>query len=372
MRRHADRERSKGLVREFGQLTESWQAALRTSCLVLVAALVSACGSPSSPQAATPTSDLGSPIATVESPSPSPSQSPGATAGTIDLASLTGRIAFSGGGRHAEDVYVVDANGGNLRRVTSDPASDFDPSWAPDGARLAYRHQTGLDPTSEVWVIDSDGQDAHDISNEADSADWGPSWSPDGKWIAWNSQQGRAFGFKLALVAPDGSGLHLVPVDRWVEYPAWSPDGTRIAFMSQQPDASGNDPNYDVYVVGVDGSGLTQLTEEPGEDGFPAWSPDGNLIAFSSSRDDCRNSTAPDCLTSGDIGPYQALYVMKPDGSAVRRVSSALAMLCDWSPDGRYLVAEARGGLGVYAVDGTGNAIIPVSVSEPGFPDWLP
>jgi hypothetical protein len=47
-------------------------------------------------------------------------------------------------------------------------------------------------------------------------------------------------------------------------------------------------------------------------------------------------------------------------------------MLCDWSPDGRYLVSEARGGLGVHAVDGTASTIIPVSVSEPGFPDWLP
>jgi Tol biopolymer transport system component len=350
-----------------------WWAALRfTLALLLAGALIAGCGSTSSPQAPTPTGTPGSPAATVEAPSPSSTPSPAASAGSIDLASLPGRIAFSGGGRHAEDVYVVDANGGDLQKVTSDPASDFDPTWSPDGARLAYRHQTGMDPTSEVWVIGTDGNDAHDISNSADSADWGPSWSPDGKWIAWNSQQGRAFGFQLALVAPDGSDLHLVPVDRWVEYPAWSPDGTKIAFMSQQPNAAGNDPNYDLYVVGVDGSGLTQLTDEPGEDGFPTWSPDGSLIAFSSTRDDCRNSTATDCLRSGDIGPYHTLYVMKADGSDVRRVSAEFAMICDWSPDGRYLLSEGRGGLGVHAVDGTGSAIIPVSVSEPGFPDWLP
>jgi Tol biopolymer transport system component len=352
-------------------LQAGWRAMLRAPCLALVAALVCACSSISSPQAATPTSGPGSPIATVESPSPSPTRSPAASAGSIDLASLTGRIAFSGGGPRVEDIYVVDANGGNLQQVTSDPASDFDPSWSPDGARLAYRHQTGQDPTSEIWVIGRDGQGARDLSESPDSADWGPSWSPDGKWIAWNSQQGGAAGFQLALVAPDGSDLHLVPVDRWVEYPAWSPDGTKIAFMSQQPNASGNDPNYDVFVVRVDGSGLTQLTDEPGEDGFPTWSPDGSLIAFSSTRDDCSNSTAADCLRSGDIGPYHTLYVMKPDGSDVRRISAEFAMICDWSPDGRYLVSEGRGGLGVHAVDGTGSAIMPVSVSEPGFPDWL-
>jgi Tol biopolymer transport system component len=337
-------------------------------------ALLTGCGSTPSPQAATPTSAQQSPTATAESPSPAPTRSPeGTTAGTIDLSTMIGRIAFSGGGRHTEDVWVMGGNGGNPRQVTTDPASDFDPSWSPDGGRLAYRHQTGLDPTSEIWVIDRDGKHAHDVSNNPDGADWGPAWSPDGKWIAWNSQQqGQAVGFQLALVAPDGSGLHVVPVDRWVEYPAWSPDGTKIAFMSQQPNASGNDPNYDIYVVGVDGSGLTQLTDEPGEDGFPTWAPDGSLIAFSSSRDDCRHSTAPDCLTSGDIGPAQALYVMKPDGSEVRRVSPALAMLCDWSPDSLLLVAEARGGLAVYAIDGSASATIQVPVSEPGFPDWLP
>jgi Tol biopolymer transport system component len=333
-------------------------------------ALLMACGSAVSP----------SPPAVAPTPSPAASTAAAATASAqtspspsaIDLASLTGRIAFSGGGPHAEDIYVVDANGGNLRKVTSDPASAFDPSWSPDGTRLAYRHQTGQDPTSEIWVIGADGQGARDVSDSPDSADWGPAWSPDGKWIAWNSQQGQVFGLRLALVAPDGSGLRVVPVERWVEYPAWSPDGTKIAFMSQQPNASGNDPNYDVYIVGIDGSGLTQLTDEPGSDGFPAWSPDGSLIAFSSTRDDCRNSTAADCLRSGDIGPYHSLYLMKPDGSDVRRVSVEFAMICDWSADGRYLVSEARGGLGVHAVDGTGSATLPVSVSEPGFPDWLP
>jgi Tol biopolymer transport system component len=340
-----------------------------TLALASSTALLIGCGSAGSP-APTVTSTPSAAASTAATATASAQGS--ASHSTIDLASLTGRIAFSGGGRHAEDVYVVDANGDGFRKVTSDPASDFDPSWSPDGARLAYRHQTGMDPTSEVWVIGTDGNDARDISNSADSADWGPSWSPDGKWIAWNSQQGQAFGFKLALVDPDDSDLHIVPVDGWVEYPAWSPDGTKIAFMSQQPNAAGNDPNYDLYVVGVDGSALTQLTDEPGEDGFPTWAPDGSLIAFSSTRDDCRNSTAADCLRTGDIGPYHTLYVMKPDGSDVRRISAELAMICDWSPDGRYLVSEGRGGLGVHAVDGTGSAIIPVSVSEPGFPEWLP
>jgi Tol biopolymer transport system component len=74
--------------------------------------------------------------------------------------------------------------------------------------------------------------------------------------------------------------------------------------MSQEADASGNDPNYNIYVMHADGSGLRQLTDAPGEDGFPSWSPDGTKIAFTSTRDDCSNTDAGGCRTTGDIGPY--------------------------------------------------------------------
>lgn len=71
---------------------------------------------------------------------------------------------------------------------------------------------------------------------------------------------------------PDGTGLHLIPADIYVEYPALSTDGTKIAFMSQEPSASGNDPDYNIYVMNADGTGITRLTDTPGEDGFPSWS----------------------------------------------------------------------------------------------------
>src|SRR2546422_10190515 len=91
--------------------------------------------------------------------------------------------------------------------------------------------------------------------------------------------------------------------------------------MSQQPGAHGSDPNYDIFVMNPDGSGVEQLTDAPGEDGFPSWSPDGTKIAYSTTRDDCSNSTAADCRTTGDIGPYQTIYVMNADGSDQHRLS---------------------------------------------------
>jgi TolB protein len=138
--------------------------------------------------------------------------------------------------------------------------------------------------------------------------------------------------------------------------------------MSQEAGASGNDPNYDIFVVNVDGSDLTQLTDTPGEDGFPSWSPDGSKIAFSSTRDDCSNSDAADCRTTGDIGPYDTVYVMNADGSDQRRLTLQFGMFVDWSPDGQYLVFSP--GLNVIRPGGTGLARIPGVVGEIQFADW--
>jgi Tol biopolymer transport system component len=286
----------------------------------------------------------------------------------IDASSLKGRIAFSIGSRQAEDVYVVDADGSGLRRVTDSPQSDFDPELSPDGTRIVYRHQEGNDPTSEVYVANDDGSVAHDVSNYH-TADWGPSWSPDSNKIVWNCQRDLSYGLRACVANSDGTGLTVLRADIWVEYPALSPDGTRIAFMSQEPEASGFDPEYNVYVMNADGTGIARLTDTPGTDGFPSWSPDGTRIAFSSTRDDCSNSVAADCSSTGDIGPYYSIYVMNADGSDQHRVSLAFGQFVDWSPGGDYLLFSP--GLNVIRPDGSGLIQIPVEVGgDPQFADW--
>jgi TolB protein len=263
-------------------------------------------------------------------------------------------------------VYVVRADGSGLRRLTSSPGDDFDPSLSPDGSMVAFRSRR--DGDNEVYVMDADGRDQRDVSRDA-ADDWGPNWSPDGR-VVFNCARGLAIGFRGCAVRPDGSDLRILPIRRYVEYPAWSPDGSKIAFMSQEPDAAGNDPNYDIFVVDADGTGLRQLTDAPGEDGFPAWSPDGTWIAFSSTRDDCANSPGQGCLTTGDIGPYEDVWMMRSDGSDQHRLSARLGQLMSWSPDGAYLVFSP--GLNVIRADGSGLTTIAVPVGEPEFANWGP
>lgn len=302
------------------------------------------------------------------SPTAQPTSLPTMT-GQIDLASLTGRIVFSAGPPHGEDIYVMNADATGLVQVTTNPAADFDPTWSPDGRRIAYRHQTGDDRTTEIYVINADGSGERNLTRNEGVADWGPAWSPDGSWIAFNSDRdvpGRLRGY---VMDPDGEAASWIGGDIWVEYPAWSPDGARIAFMAQTPEGT---QNYEIFVMNADGTGIHRLTESPGEDGWPAWSPDGKRIVFSSVRDDCRYSDVEDCKTTGDIGPYQTLYVMNANGSGQTRLSDVFGQFADWSPDARYIVFDGPSGLQVIGSDGSGLMTLPTGLGYCAFPDWNP
>jgi TolB protein len=232
----------------------------------------------------------------------------------IALSSLHGQIAYS----HANQIWIARADGSHARPLTGGRGPKIDPSWAPGGHQIAYRDSRhGFNRNDELYVIDADGRRAMNITRSPEN-EWSPSWSPDGGLIAYYSGE-------LWAMRPDGTHAHAI-TDVEGEYPAWSPDGTKLAFMSGAPDARGIDPNYDVFVVNRDGSGLRRLTDWPGEDGYPAWSPDGKRIAFSS--------------THGGPGPLRyLLYVMNADGSDKRRVAHGmLGAYPVWSPDGREIL----------------------------------
>lgn len=243
--------------------------------LVLCIVLVAACGPTAT--AAPKSSQM---VSATSRPGASPSSAATRTAaGAIEpserpskLSTLTGRIAFSAGAPNAEDVYVVSADGSGVDRVTSEPAAEFDPSWAPDGARVAYRHQTSVDwDTTEIYVSQIDGTGAHNISHNEGPPDWGPTWSPDGSTIGWNTVRSSVSGFRFGLADPSGASFRLVDPGVWVEYPAWSPDGTKIAFMAQTPEGT---ENYEIFVMDADGTNPLRLTDSRGPDGWPTWSPE--------------------------------------------------------------------------------------------------
>jgi Tol biopolymer transport system component len=247
--------------------------------------------------------------------------------------SLSGRIAFD----NFDDVWTINVDGTGLTRLTDSPEPEFDPSWSPDGAQIAFRSERSGE--SEIWVMNADGAQQRRLATGLS-----PAWSPDGSLIAFADAGGS-----ISVIRPDGTGLRALPHTEGGEYPSWSPDGTRIAFNSN---LSGD---HVMYIVQADGSKVLDLSSV-GEGWQVDWSPDGNFILFTSHRDHTDN--------------YTDVYIMRPDGSDVIRLTQQRAYTPAWSPDGQHIVFSAPG-LFIMNRDGTDVTPIPMErVGETSLPDW--
>ena len=207
------------------------------------------------------------------------------------------RIAFGAKrGREAKtDIYVIDADGTNLRQLTTDPAADSTPAFSPDGRRIAFI--SDRDGLYQVYVMNADGSAQTRLTRDG-ARDFNPQWSPDGRRIVYYAEKGDGRD-QIWVVNADGSGPTLLTggVGHNTS-PAWSPDGRTIIFSSRR---DGAEKSY-VYTMAADGSGVRRLTEQ---DGFYArFSPDGSRVAFA---------------THGF--PKNAIYVMRADGSDVKRLA---------------------------------------------------
>lgn len=163
------------------------------------------------------------------------------------------------------ELYVMRTNGSEVRRLTWwEDASDLWPSWSPDGSRLAFASKR--DGNWEIYTIAAHGGDlARLTDNPAD--DMHPSWSPDGQWIGFDSlRDGYADVYVVRALGGDARNLTRLA---WASDlgPTWSPDGSRLAFYSDR------DGNWDVYTIAADGSDVVRLTTQDTQDQLPAWRP---------------------------------------------------------------------------------------------------
>ena len=180
------------------------------------------------------------------------------------------RIAFVSRRSGSLDVYVMNADGSDTRRLTSTRDEDRHPSFAPDGRQIAFQRGLG-----ELFVAGLDGERARRVTDDlAEESE--PAWSPDGQWIAYVRRAPGTSIREIWLVRPDGSGRRQLTKRRSTIYePAWSPDGTRIAFASESPGRI-----LEIFEIRVDGTRLRKVTDSMEDTVEPAFAPDGTRIAF--------------------------------------------------------------------------------------------
>jgi Tol biopolymer transport system component len=293
------------------------------------------------------------------------------------------------------EICVANADGSDLIQLTDTEGSNKYPSWSPDGSQILFvstrngwptlpdYQPPGYDPEDfgdeEIFVMDIDGRNQVNLTNNPREGDSFPAWSRDGAHIIYSRygcltvmnitnpsqrlqlskgncagadsgtfpdwfQPSKSSAAKIVsacspaisfmderngqtdifAIDRDGSGLRQLTDDAARELAmSWSPDGSQLIFQR----SSEGDGSTELYLVNADGSDLRNLTRNPGDDWSPAWSPDGKRIAFYSQRSGGMAlflMELSDALVADDLAPKMirgtqmgAWPSWSPDGSQI-------------------------------------------------------
>ena len=196
------------------------------------------------------------------------------------------------------DVFVSNADGSNLRQLTTEDGYDAEATFSPAGDRIVFT--STRDGDLELYSMAPDGSDVVRLTDRP-GYDGGAFYSPDGSKIIWRAdypEEGPELDDYMRLLAEglirpgeleilvmdaDGSNQRQVTNVGGANFaPYWHPSGEKIIFSSNHHDPDGRD--FELYMINLDGTGLTQITYSEGFDGFPVFSPDGRYLVFGSNR----------------------------------------------------------------------------------------
>ena len=253
------------------------------------------------------------------------------------------RLAFarSAPGGFPTELWTMNAEGGDRRRVTRFGSVTTAPSWAPSGDRLLFFTLKDFRPPSEdfmppaeIYSVGVDGSAPQRLSRDR-TVQTDPVLSPDGRTIAhdqWRAVPNRPGVYDMAIHLRDADGRNPQPLTRLSASrdtfnASWSPDGGQIVFqvVRPRPGHRGGERQSDLSIINADGTGERRLTFSAADETNPVWSPDGRLIAFASDLHQPRHEH--------DVRKYE-LYTVAVDGSQVTRLTrnGVPDMKPNWQP----------------------------------------
>jgi len=175
------------------------------------------------------------------------------------------RIAITRFTDRGPDIWTIRASdGAGRRRVTSWPSLEFQPAWSPDGQSIAFTRGFATGDMGDMWAIDLVSRETTHVTTGT-AYDNHASWSPDGGLILF--QRGLIRYSKIAVVQPDGTGLHVLTSGHYDGGAVYSPSGTRIAFDSDRRSTF----LPDLWVMQSDGTALRRIRDLPWASTQPNW-----------------------------------------------------------------------------------------------------
>jgi Tol biopolymer transport system component len=255
------------------------------------------------------------------------------------------------------DIWTANADGSNLKRLTTAPGLDLSPSWSPDGTKIAF--SSNRDGDMEIFVMNADGSNERQLTFDEVGDDRHASWTPDGQHLFYD----KFFNVIYEINIDGGGGQQFIRND--AADAAVSSDGSKLVFVDQI--------DFGLYTMNPDGTGVEFITN-PGGGGTldPEWSPDGANLAFVCAPD-------PPHATND-------LCTSRSDGTGVNHIvntSDRNEFSPTWSPNGKKIafiqctldVTDRVCQIDVMKQDGTHMRQLPISGVGPNLSkgvDWQP
>ncbi|MGH3871087.1 MAG: hypothetical protein ACRDSR_06145 [Pseudonocardiaceae bacterium] len=280
-------------------------------------------------------------------PTPTPTPLPPPVVNASD-----GKIVFQSDRDGNNEIYLMNADGTGVTRLTNNAAADTAPSLSPDGARITFT--SNRDGNNEIYVMNADGTGLTRLTTDP-TADTQPVFSPDGTQIAFTKLFGSGGGANneiFVMNAFTGAGpTNLTNNPAPDDQPAYSPDG-RIAFV-RFANAARN-----IFIMNGNGTGQTNLTNNTASNGGPVFSPDGTKIAFHSNNGANNNE----------------IYLMNANGTGVTRLTDNPASdeRPAFSPDGTKITftTDRSGNREIVVTNTNGTSGALNLTNNPRVDDW--
>jgi TolB protein len=202
----------------------------------------------------------------------------GSTALSPRVSPDNSRLAFSALGPEGWAIRMYSLE---LGRMVAFPAgvaggSNFSPAWSADGSKIAFSSARSGD--SEIWVADANGGNLRRLTTFR-GPDVAPTWNPrTNAQLAWVS--GRTGEPQIYTMEQDGSNVQRITDGGYAVSPSWSPNGQLLVFSWNRKYGPGDPGGVDIHVIDIASKNYIQLTHEAGSNDYPCWAPDNRHIVF--------------------------------------------------------------------------------------------